>query len=94
MWHMNDLGWGWWVLMSVGMVAFWALIIYGVVWLSRRAPAAPETPAPQSPAASESPQQVLKRRLAVGELSVDEYDRLRAVLDDEPAKHPPEPVAH
>ena len=47
-----------------------------------RASAAPPGP-------TESPQQVLKRRLAGGEISVDEYDSLRAVIDD-PA--PPAPA--
>ncbi|HEX6744555.1 MAG TPA: SHOCT domain-containing protein [Solirubrobacteraceae bacterium] len=91
MWHMNDLGWGWWLLMSVGMVAFWALLIYGVVWLARgassQAPPAPQPPAP------ESPQQVLERRLAAGDIDVEEYERLRAVLDKESARPPPEPAA-
>jgi hypothetical protein len=34
-WQMHDVGWDGWMLMSVGMVAFWALVIYGVVWLAR-----------------------------------------------------------
>jgi putative membrane protein len=93
MWHMNDVGGGWWLLMSVGMVAFWALLLYGVVWLARgtasRGPQAPQPPAP-----SESPQQVLERRLAAGEVSVEEYERLRAVLDQEPNKPPLEPALH
>jgi hypothetical protein len=61
--------------MSVGMVAFWGLVICGVVWLTRHASAVPPGP-------TESPQQVLKRRLASGEISVDEYDTLRTVIDD------------
>jgi putative membrane protein len=93
MWHMNDVGWGWWLLMSVGMVAFWALRIYGVVWLARGT-ASQGPQAPQPPAPSESPQQVLERRLAAGEVSVEDYERLRAVLDQEPNKPPPEPAPH
>ena len=81
MWHMNDLGWGWWLLMSVGMVAFWVVVIYGAVWLARRASSADRASvAPPGP--SELPQEVLKRRLASGEISVDEYDALRTVIDD------------
>jgi len=34
-WDMHDAGWGWWLLMSLGMVAFWALVVYGVVVLAR-----------------------------------------------------------
>ena len=33
---MHDVGWAWWLLRSVGMVAFRGLAIYGVVWLTRR----------------------------------------------------------
>ena len=94
MWHdMNDVGWGWWLVMSVGMVAFWGLLIYGVVWLVRGA-TSQGLQAPQAHAPSESPQHVLKRRLAAGEISVEEYERLRAVLDDEPTRPPPEPALH
>lgn len=91
MWHMNDLGSGWWLLMSVGMVGVWGLIIYGVVWLARGAstasPAAPQVPLP-----AESPQEVLKRRRTAGDISIDEYERLRTVVDEGPAKPPPEPA--
>lgn len=82
MWHMNDVGWAWWLLMSVGMVAFWGLVIYGVVSLARSANSADRASA-APPGPTESPQQVLKRRLASGEISVDEYDTLRTVIDDD-----------
>jgi putative membrane protein len=76
MW-MHNAGWGWWVLMSVGMVAFWALVVYGIVWLARgtpnRSPAEPPEP----------PMTVLDRRLAAGELTVQEYEQRRdALLED------------
>jgi putative membrane protein len=35
MFYMHSFGWGWWLVMSIGMVAFWALVIYGIVWLIR-----------------------------------------------------------
>ena len=89
---MDDLGWAWWLVMSVGMVAFWGLLIYGVVWLARRGSTADGAgAAPPGPA--ESPQQVLKRRLAGGEISVDEYETLRAVIDDTPPPAAAEPTA-
>lgn len=63
------------------MVAFWGLVIYGVAWLARRESSADRgSGAPPGP--TESPQQVLKRRLASGEISLDEYDTLRTVIDD------------
>lgn len=77
MWGMHDGGWAWWVLMSLTMVIVWSLLIYGVVWLARGGP----PPSPQAP--PEPPLTVLKRRLASGEISVDEYAQLRAAIDDE-----------
>jgi hypothetical protein len=33
--HMGDWSAGWWILMAFMMVAFWGLVIVGVVWLIR-----------------------------------------------------------
>jgi hypothetical protein len=30
---MHDVGWGWGLVMTLGMVAIWALVIYGLVWV-------------------------------------------------------------
>lgn len=61
-------GWSWWgwLLMSVGMVAFWGLVAWVVVTLVR---------SPGSPAASPRPsaQQLLAERFAKGEIDEDEY---------------------
>lgn len=78
MWHMHDLGWGWWLLMSVGMVAFWALVLYGLFQLVRGG-----APGRFTAADSEPPAEVLKRRLAAGQITVEEYERLRGVLEDD-----------
>ena len=88
MWHTYDVGWGWWLPMTVGMIAFWALVIYGIAWLARDARASAR---PRS-ASADSPQLVLKHRLAAGEISVEEYEALRAVIDETPAHAPPEPA--
>jgi putative membrane protein len=87
---MNDLGWGWWLVMSVGMVVFWALVICGVVWLARGASSL--APPAEPPSAGESPQQTLKRRLAAGDITIEEYERLRAALDDDRAEPPLAPA--
>jgi putative membrane protein len=74
MFYLHDtagLGWGWWVLMTLGMVGFWSLIVYGIVWLTRAQPA---TSAEREP--PEPPEEILKRRLAKGELTLEDYERL------------------
>jgi putative membrane protein len=86
-WQMHDVGWGAWLLMSVGMVAFWALVIYGVL----RLVSATGSQAPDE-GSREPHDEVLKRRLAAGEIDVDEYELMRrAMADDEPVE-PPAPV--
>ena len=82
MWYMHGAGWGWWILMSVGMVAFWAAVIYLVVWLVRGAPPARRQEPTET--STETPLDLLQRRLAAGEISVDEYNERRQVLEQEP----------
>jgi putative membrane protein len=82
MFYMHDIGWGWWLLMSVGMVAFWALVVYGFVWLVRGAPPLRREEAPLAP-----PDEILKRRLARGEITIEEYERLRGTIEETP-RHP------
>ena len=64
---MHDMSWGWGVLMAIGWIAVWALIIGGALALmrNRRGP---------------SPGDVLKQRLAAGEISVEEYERLWSTI--------------
>lgn len=94
MFRMHDSagwGWGWWFLMTIGMVAFWALVIYGIVRLVRGRPSAPgewSAPPPADP-----PEEILKRRLARGEITVEEYERLHVTLARPPSP-PPEREDH
>ena len=67
------------MLMSIGMIAFWALIIYAIVWLLRARPADRREQAPPEP-----PEEILKRRLAQGEISVEEYERLHTAMHQDP----------
>jgi uncharacterized membrane protein len=61
--------------MMIGMVVFWAAIIFGVVWLIR------EYDSPRSASAeTASPIEILERRFAEGTISVDEYWARREVL--------------
>ena len=65
--YMHDMSWGWGVLMGIAWLAIWVLIIGGAVslWRDRR---------------GDAPDDVLKQRLAKGEISLDEYERLRGAL--------------
>lgn len=82
----HNLGTGGWIAMMLGMVIFWGAVIALVVWLVRGGVARrPDTP-----------QDILRRRLADGSISVEEYEQRRAALDTPPvrdADHPVGPAA-
>lgn len=68
-----DYGWGW-LWMGLMMLLFWGGLIALVVWLVRAA-------APRShPPSSDSAVETLRRRLAAGEITPDEYERTRKLL--------------
>ena len=67
--HMGD----WSVLGWLLMVAFWALIIVGLVWLVR------DFAGPHREAGA-SADEILERRLAAGEIGVEEYRERSAAL--------------
>lgn len=67
-------GWGW-LLMTVGMVAFWALLIAGFVFLARSSDGGP-----RSSAQAAAPEQVLADRFARGDIDDREYTSRLATL--------------
>ena len=78
-WYNQGMGGGWWVLMMIGMVVFWAVFVIGIVALlrqygQRRGAAHADSP-------STSAIEILKQRLARGELTEEEYTRLRTLLE-------------
>jgi putative membrane protein len=77
--HMGDWGPGWWIVMMVMMVAFWGLVIVGAVWLVRLLAGRQREESGRSSAA-----ELLEHRLASGEISPEEYRRLRAALSGSP----------
>lgn len=77
--HM-DWGGGWWVVMVIAMVLFWALIIAGAVWLFRSTTSGHAAGGHRFPSAIE----LLDRRFAEGEISTEEYAERRAVLEGRP----------
>lgn len=69
----GDYAWGWgmgfgWLAMTI----FWVLVILGIVYLVRTF-AGKEKSAP----AEELPLDILKKRYAKGEISKEEYDRIK-----------------
>ena len=75
-------GWGWGLAMGFGglmMLAFWGVLIVGVALLVRWLSAT--TTGSSEPPHRESPQEILKRRYAAGEVTQEEYERIRNQLE-------------
>lgn len=64
-WTMSPEGWLW--------MTAWVVILVVAVWLLTRAPARRER--------SEEPLELLRSRLARGEISPEEFERARALLE-------------
>ena len=80
-WGMDggDVGIGWWLVMTLGMLAFWGAVIAVVVWTLRSgASSGPGSAPPSDPSARE----ILDRRLADGTIDIEEYERRRDLVDD------------
>jgi putative membrane protein len=67
---MHDMGWGWAILMTIAWLAILGLLV-GVVLAAVRDRGSP------------SPREILDRRLAVGAIDLDEYERARAAISRE-----------
>lgn len=80
--HHDDVGVGWGLVMMLIMVIFWGLVIYGVIALIRGGLAGDR----REP---DDPGEILKRRLAAGEITVEEYERRRAVIEAGASGDPP-----
>ena len=72
MWNHN-MGWGAWTLMAIGMVTFWALVVWLVAALVREGPQKTTTDT-ESPTASA--ERILAERYARGDIDADDYHRL------------------
>lgn len=81
MFYMRDIGWGWEFLMGVGMVVFWAVVVFGIVWLIRGGIGTTPSETPTPPPPGESALDILDRRLASGELTVEEYQERREAIE-------------
>jgi putative membrane protein len=65
--YMHNMGWGWAVLMTIAWLAILGLLV-GVVLTAMR------------DRRTASPREILDRRLAAGEIDLDEYERARAAM--------------
>ena len=65
-------------LMGLFMIAFWALVIFGIVWLVRTVSRPQATPGATQDVPSAT--DVLDRRFASGEIDEAEYEHRLAVL--------------
>lgn len=74
-------GWAWWQagLMWVGMIAFWGLLIWAVYALITNLTRKPGQQQDRGDARG-----ILDGRLARGEISPEEYQRLRDLIDTGP----------
>jgi len=70
--HMGD---GWWVVMMIGMLLFWALVALAVVWAVRGLAGHS-----QGGGGGATALELLDRRLADGSISVEEYEQRRRLL--------------
>ena len=73
MWQ-DGWGAGGWLMMSVLMVAFWTLLVVGVLWLMRVTRPVPST------TTGNDARRLLDERFARGEITEDEYRSRRDVL--------------
>lgn len=84
--HMGDWGAGWWILMAAMMVIFWGLVILGAIWLLQSLSSG-HRPHHQERSAVE----ILDHRLASGDISPEEYQERREVLEARGGRREDEP---
>jgi putative membrane protein len=84
MWYGGDWGWASWILMTVGMVAFWALVITAVVLAVRYLAGPRGTAASPSGCGETRAEGVLAERFARGEIDENEYRQRLSLLREYP----------
>lgn len=77
-WYGHGMGWGGWVVMTVVMVLFWALVVFAVVALFRGTGRGPRV---DGAGEQRDAMTILDERFAHGEIDEDEYRTRRDVLD-------------
>jgi putative membrane protein len=79
-WGYQGMGGGGWALMMVGMIIFWAILVFGIVALVRHNRTSPG--ASTSGEGADKAVAILRERLARGEVTPEEYTALLAALRD------------
>lgn len=74
-WYHDGAGWGGWLVMTIAMIAFWAMVIVAVVVLFRGSKVNGQDSSPR-----QDPMAILDQRFARGEIDEDEYHARSAVL--------------
>ena len=78
-WYHGDVGWGGWIVMTLMMLAFWALVIFAVVAIFR---GLGQSSGPVERTNRPSPLEILQERFARGEIDAEEYEARSQVLRD------------
>jgi len=78
-WQYQGTDGGWWIVMMIGMVLFWAILVIGLVALLRHNRPTPPHVSASSTAAAVA---ILQERFARGELTEEEYTRRLAILKE------------
>jgi putative membrane protein len=74
--HGDDVGVGWLIV----MVPMMLLMMGGMMWMMRGMGHGSSSPPNESPAPTDSPVEILERRFAEGEISIEEYRARREAL--------------
>ena len=82
-WWDGHMSGGWWIVMMIGMVLFWVLVIVLVVWLIRGGADIFGSRTPERGEPRMDALQILERRLAEGDITVEEYRERRSVLREQ-----------
>lgn len=77
-WYGGGMGWGGWLMMGLFWLLLLAVIVFAVVRLLPGS--GPSGPHRESTPGRESPEEILDRRFAQGEIDVETYQQQRTAL--------------
>jgi putative membrane protein len=80
--HDGDIGVGWLIV----MVPLMLLMMGGMIWMMMRGMGGSSPPRSETPRPTESAVEILERRFAEGEISIDDYRARRQALLDRSAE--------